>query len=104
MPHGITVVVHWAIKPDQTASFVNTLTKMFAETRSHEGFRSIRLLRGADASDQSVMIQEWDDKETFQKYAQFRNDTGGAKTLAAMASSPPQTSFWETNALASVAA
>ena len=42
--------------------------------------------------------------ETFQKYAQFRNDTGGAKTLVAMGSSPPQTSFWETNALASVAA
>ena len=58
MPHGITVVVQWAIKPDQTSNFVSTLTEMFAETRSHEGFRNIRLLRGADASDQFVMIQE----------------------------------------------
>ena len=104
MSRGVTIIVHWAIKPDQTEAFIRTLAEMFAETRGHKGFRNIRLLRETDVSHQFVMIQEWDSKERFQDYVRYRADTGGAATLMAMVTSPPQTSFWLGDPLASAEA
>lgn len=45
MSEGVTVTVTWAIKPEFADSFVEALRGMFPQTRLHEGFRDIRLLR-----------------------------------------------------------
>ena len=104
MSQGVTVVVNWIVKPGLADAFVETLTGLFPETRRCRGFRSIRLLASAAASDQFVLIQERDDAQSFQGYAQFRAGTGEAEKLLAMVAAPPQSGLWATDPLASAEA
>ena len=74
---------------------------MFPTTRTYRGFRNIRLLKSAAEPDSFVLIEEWDETQDFQAYAQFRAETGDTASLMAMTASPPKMGVW---ALAPVAA
>ena len=104
MSEGVTVTVAWAIKPELADTFVKSLRGMFPETRLHEGFRNIRLLRSEDVPDQFLLIEEWDEVRNFHDYLQFRTERGDAAELAAMTVSPPQIAFWALNPLAAAQA
>ena len=104
MSKGVTVTVTWAIKPELADTFVETLRGFFPETRLHEGFRNIRLLRGDVDSNQFVLIEEWDEAQNFQDYAQFRVETGDTAKLLAMTASFPQMAVWALNPLAAAQA
>ena len=94
MSEGVTVTVNWAIKPDCVGLFVEALRGMFPVTRLRPGFRNIRLLRGEADPSQFVLIEEWDDAQSFQNYAQFRTETGDSARLMAMTATTPQIGVW----------
>jgi quinol monooxygenase YgiN len=104
MSEGVTVTVAWAIKPELAEAFVESLGGMFPETRLHEGFRNIRLLRSEDVPNQFLLIEEWDEARNFHDYLQFRTETGDVAALAAMTVNPPQISIWALNPLAAAQA
>jgi quinol monooxygenase YgiN len=104
MSNGVTVTVTWAIKPELSETFVEALRGFFPETRLHEGFRNIRLLRGDVDPNQFVLIEEWDEAQNFHDYAQFRVDTGDTARLLAMTVSFPQMGVWALNPLAAAQA
>jgi quinol monooxygenase YgiN len=104
MSEGVTVTVAWAIKPEFAEAFVGSLGGMFPETRLHEGFRNIRLLRSEDVPNQFLLIEEWDEARNFHDYLQFRSETGDVAALAAMTVSPPQIGIWALNPLAAAQA
>jgi len=87
MSKGVTVTVTWSIKPELADAFAESLGGMFPETRLHKGFRNIRLLRGDADSNQFLLIEEWDEAQNFQDYAQFRVETGDTEKLLAMTAS-----------------
>jgi quinol monooxygenase YgiN len=104
MSKGVAVIVTWAIKPEFADAFVESLRGMFPETRLRNGFRNIRLLRGDTDPNQFVLIEEWDEAQNFQDYAQFRIETGDTKKLLAMTAAYPQVGVWAVNPLASAQA
>ena len=104
MSEGVTVTVAWAIKPELVDTFVETLRGMFPETRLWKGFRSIRLLRSDVDPNQFVLIEEWDEAQSFQDDAQFRVETGDTEKLLAMTVSFPQLAVWALNPLAAARA
>jgi quinol monooxygenase YgiN len=100
MSKAVTVTVIWVIKPEFADTFVEALEAMFPVTRTHKGFRNIRLLKSDLDPNQFVLIEEWDEAENFQAYAQFRNDTGDTESLLAMTATPPQVGLWDSSPLA----
>ena len=100
MSEGVTVTVSWTIKPALSDTFVAALRGMFPVTRTHQGFRSIRLLKSDIDPNQFLLIEEWDEARNFQAYAQFRTETGDTAALLAMTVSPPQMGLWALNPLA----
>lgn len=100
MSEGITVTVTWAIKPELADTFVESLRGMFPVTRLRKGFRNIRLLKSETDPNQFVLIEEWDEVQDFQDYAQFRVETGDTEKLLAMTASFPQMGVWALNPLA----
>jgi quinol monooxygenase YgiN len=100
MSEGVTVTVAWAIKPERSEAFVEALRGMFPQTRLHEGFRNIRLLRSDLDPNQFLLIEEWDEARNFQDYAEFRTGTGDTAELLAMTASPPQMGVWGVDPLA----
>jgi quinol monooxygenase YgiN len=104
MSEGVTVTVAFAIKPELADRFVETLGAMFPVTRTHRGFRNIRLLRSSVEPNQFTLIEEWDEAGDFYAYAQFRNDTGDTAALMAMTASPPQLGVYASKPLAAAQA
>lgn len=104
MSDGVTVIVTWAIKPELADAFAHSLGGMFPVTRQHQGFRNIRLLRGDADPNQFLLIEEWDDVQNFQDYAQFRTETGDTANLLAMTASQPQLSVWPLEPIAAAQA
>jgi quinol monooxygenase YgiN len=104
MSEGVTVTVAWTIKPELADTFVEALRGMFPQTRLREGFRNIRLLRNDLDPSQFLLIEEWDEAQNFQDYAQFRTETGDTAGLLAMTASPPQLGVWALNPLAAAQA
>jgi quinol monooxygenase YgiN len=104
MSEGVTVTVTWAIKPEFADAFVESLRRMFPETRLRKGFRNIRLLRSDTDPNQFVLIEEWDEAQNFQDYGQFRVETGDTEKLLAMTASYPQLGVWALNPVASAQA
>jgi quinol monooxygenase YgiN len=100
MSKAVTVTVTWVIKPALADTFVEALGAMFPVTQTHKGFRNIRLLRSHLDPNQFVMVEEWDEAENFQDYAQFRNGTGDTERLLAMTATPPQVGLWGSSPLA----
>jgi len=104
MSEGVTVTVAWAIKPELADAFVETLRGMFPVTRTHAGFRNIRLLRSDVDPAQFLLIEEWDEAQNFQDYARFRTETGDTAGLLAMTAGPPQMGVWASGPLAAAQA
>jgi quinol monooxygenase YgiN len=104
MSAGVTVTVTWAIRPEFADSFVEALRGMFPQTRLHEGFRDIRLLRSDGDPSQFLLVEEWDEARNFQAYAQFRTGTGDTAKLLEMTAAPPQVGVWASGPLAAARA
>ena len=104
MSEGVTVTVVWAIKPELADAFVESLRGMFPVTRTHKGFRNIRLLRSELDPSQFLLIEAWDEVQNFQDYAQFRTETGDTAALLAMTAGEPQLGVWALGPLAAAQA
>ena len=104
MSEGVTVTVSFAIKPEFAHAFVESIRGMFPVTRLRKGFRNIRLLKGDTDPNQFVLIEEWDDAQSFLDYAQFRVESGDTPKLLAMTAAPPQMAIWALNPLAAAQA
>ena len=100
MSTGVTVTVTWAIKPEHSNAFIESLRGMFPETRLKKGFRNIRLLRSDIEPNQFLLVEEWDEAKNFHDYAQFRTETGDTERLLAMTASFPQIAVWALDPLA----
>jgi heme-degrading monooxygenase HmoA len=100
MSNGVVVTVTWSVKPELNERFVEFLGGMFSETRTHKGFRNIRLLRNDADPNQFLLLQEWDTTEDHRNYAQFRVDTGDTAKLLDMTASIPELGYWGLNPLA----
>ena len=100
MSKGVVATVSWSIKPELTDRFIALLGGMFAVTRTHKGFRNIRLLRSDVDPNRFLLIQEWDTTEDHRRYAQFRADRGDTAKLLDMSASMPELDYWGLNPLA----
>jgi quinol monooxygenase YgiN len=67
-------------------------------------FRNIRLLRSDTDPNQFVLIEEWDEAQNFQDYAQFRVETDDTEKLLAMTATYPQVGVLAVSPLASAQA
>ena len=104
MSAGVTVTVAWEIKPELADAFAESLRRMFPQTRLHQGFRNIRLMRSDADPNQFLLIEEWDAAQNFHDYAQFRTEAGDTAGLLAMTISLPQMGVWALNPVAAAQA
>ena len=104
MPDGVIATVIWKTDPDLVSTCIDALQGMFQVTRTHKGFRNIRLLRSAHDPLELVLIQEWDSVQDHQSYMQFRIESGEMEKLMAMAVGPMQLNYWTNSPLAAAEA
>ena len=76
---SVLCTVTWVIKPECVDLFSATIGEMFLETRKHDGFISIRLLKSDTAENEFALIQEWETTQYHQAYVAFREQRGRPK-------------------------
>ena len=89
------------IKPKCADEFVAMLGGMYSETRAHDGFINIRLLKSDTAENEFVLLQEWKTVQHHQAYMAFRGERGDLDRLAAMTAGPTLLHYWNVSPLAS---
>lgn len=89
------------IKPECINEFVENLNGMFSETRTHDGFINIRLLKSETAENEFILLQEWETTQHHQAYMAFRSEQGDLDRLAAMTACPTLMHYWNVGPLAS---
>ena len=104
MSEGVIATVTWSLKPELAVACVETLRAMFPVTRTHPGFRNIRLLRSETDANELILIQEWDSVQDHQNYMRFRAERGDIDRLMAMTVGPPQIGYWAIAPLAAAEA
>ncbi|WP_174296518.1 antibiotic biosynthesis monooxygenase family protein [Sphingomonas bacterium] len=90
----------WVIRQECADDFVTTLGGMFAETRTHDGFIGIRLLKSETAENEFILLQEWETTQHHQAYVAFRGERGDLDRLAAMTAGPTPIRYWGADPLA----
>jgi heme-degrading monooxygenase HmoA len=98
---SVLCTAFWNIKPDCVDEFVQTLGAMFPETKTHDGFINIRLLKSDTAENEFILLQEWETTKHHQAYASFRGERGDLDRLAAMTAGPTLIHYWGISPLAS---
>ena len=98
---SVLCTVTSVIKPECADEFIDMLGGMFSETRTHDGFINIRLLKSATAANEFIMLQEWETTQHHQAYMAFRSEQGDLERLAAMTAGPTLIHYWNTTPLAS---
>ena len=98
---SVLCTVIWVIKPERAEEFVETLGGMFSETRTHDGFINIRLLKSDTVANEFILLQEWETTQHHQAYVAFRGEQGDLDKLAAMTAGPTPIQYWDVSPLAS---
>ena len=98
---SVLCTVTWVIKPECVDQFSATIGEMFLETRKHDGFISIRLLKSDTAENEFALIQEWETTQYHQAYVAFREQRGDLSMLEAMTAGPTSINYWVARPLAS---
>ena len=97
----VLCTVTWIIKPECVDEFVEILGGMFSDTRTHDGFINIRLLKSDTTENEFILLQEWETKQHHQAYMAFRGEQGDLDKLAAMTAGPTPVHYWAASPRAS---
>ncbi len=98
---SVLCTVLWNIKPECVDEFVQTLGGMFPETKTHDGFINIRLLKSDTVKNEFILLQEWETAKHHHAYVSFRSEQGDLDRLAAMTAGPTPIQYWGISPLAS---
>jgi quinol monooxygenase YgiN len=93
----VTVTVLFPTKPEESDTFHDTLTSVLHDTRAFDGCVNVTTHRGLDDPTQVFLIEEWQSRDHYLAYLQWRVETGLLEAIGPMLAGEPITSFY-TNA------
>ena len=90
---SVTILLRMRVKEESIAAFEESFAAMLPETRAYDGCRGVTVQRQLDAPTTYWIFEQWDSKEHYERYLQWRNESGTLGTLAETLSEPPALSF-----------
>jgi len=91
---SVTVTVLFPTKPDESDKFHDTLASVLHDTRAFDGCIGVTTHRGLDDPSQILLIEEWESREQYLAYLQWRVETGLLEAIGPMLAGEPVTSFY----------
>jgi len=96
LSNGIFVTIIFSLKPGAAEQLISVMPGMFAETRTKQGFRSIKAIRSHEDPNRIFVLQEWNSVEEYQTYFAWRNARNeGFADMEAMLAAPPVFDIWD---------
>ena len=91
---SVLVFVDLKLKPEDTPKMIDFLKGVVSDTRSYDGCQDITIY-AEDNGEGVVMVEHWDSKAHYEKYLNWRIETGVMDKLGAMLSAEPIIRFAE---------
>ena len=90
----VTVTVLFPTKSEESDKFHDTLSSVLPDTRAFDGCRSVTTHRGLDDPSHVLLIEEWESREHYLAYLQWRVETGLLDAIGPMLAGEPATNFY----------
>jgi quinol monooxygenase YgiN len=91
---SVIVTALFPTKPEASDDFYSTLVSVLPDTRSYDGCISVTPHRDLDDAARILLIEEWESREKYLAYLQWRVETGLIEAIGPMLAGEPVTSFY----------
>ncbi|NIP38804.1 MAG: hypothetical protein GWO07_08680 [Candidatus Dadabacteria bacterium] len=92
---GIMVLVQADIKPEFTSEMKSFLDKILPDTRAYDGCNFIDVYFDVDNENNMVLVEQWDSREHYKKYHEWRTETGVIDKIRNMVDGSASIRFFE---------
>jgi quinol monooxygenase YgiN len=83
------VLLEFKLKPGNRDKLVAWMRKILPDTRSYEGCVGLHLTQNQDDRDSFIVVEQWDSRAHYEKYFQWRSESGILAELADMLDGAP---------------
>ena len=91
---SVIVTALFPTKAEASDKFYETLVSVLPDTRSYDGCISVTPHRDLDDAARILLIEEWESREKYLAYLQWRVETGLIEAIGPMLAGEPVTSFY----------
>jgi quinol monooxygenase YgiN len=91
---SVTVTALFPTKSDESDKFHDALASVLPDTRAFDGCIGVSTHRGLDDPSQVLLIEEWESREKYLAYFQWRVETGLLEAIGPMLAGEPVTNFY----------
>lgn len=91
---SVTVTALFPTKSEESDKFHETLVSVLHDTRAFDGCLGVTTHRGLDDPSQVLLIEQWESREKYLTYLQWRVETGLIEAIGPMLAAEPVTTFY----------
>jgi quinol monooxygenase YgiN len=91
---SVIVTALFPTKAEASDDFYKTLVSVLPDTRAYDGCISVTPHRDLDDPTKVLLIEEWESREQYLAYLQWRTDTGLLEAIGPSLAGAPVTNFY----------
>jgi len=89
------VLLEIQVKPESVNDVKSMLKAILPDTRAYAGCQGIDIYGNLDDGGNLVFYERWESRDHYQKYLNWRTETGALAKLGAMLAGPPKIRYYE---------
>ena len=86
---SVMVLLETQIKSKEISNMKSYLDEILPDTRAYDGCQSLDVYFNTEDTDNMVMVEFWDSRAHYEKYLNWRTETGVLDKVGAMFAEPP---------------
>lgn len=91
---GVTITFVMDLKPAIVEMMAQGFADALPATREFPGCRSVHAYRSNEAPNRLILIEQWDSREAYQAYLDWRQEAGMLDMLRDAMATPTAPEFW----------
>ncbi len=88
------VILEFSVKEDCMDNFQTWMREILPDTRGYDGCVSLSVTQNQDDVSAITIIEQWDSRQHYENYLQWRTDTGVLNDLLEMIDGEPSFRFF----------
>lgn len=96
---SINIVLEINSDPNKLETLITTLQAILPDTRGYDGCNEVVVLANQDDPYNFILLENWENREKYEKYLSWRQERGDLDALGEMLSQPPLIKFYNISSL-----
>lgn len=92
---SVVVLLEMQVKPEAVNEVKAALKDILPDTRSYAGCQGIDIYSNLDNGGNLVFYERWDSRDHYQKYLNWRTETGVLSQLVSKLAGPPNIRYFD---------